>query len=826
MKQVLILLLPCILLGWAAPQAHAYVEIAMPLSSVIQQSVVIATVQITKVDKAKKIIVYRKIKDLKGKHPQDEIRHVLEGELKPGEIKAILDWAEVGKIAVFFHNGSASEMCIDMNWYQAYPRGDYWGMSHGEPFLLRSYAGKADRLPALITTLLAGNEALVPCMEDNKELIAKRTARIMRMKNSMKNLDWNIKRDFVGWGADDIRRIEGVPGFSHLAPLGNFGGTVLGIYPCDFNLDGKQDFCILTTTKVALFQHQGDSFAEVVLPDLTTASAVCWGDYNADGYHDLALATSTGVRLFTNLQNGQFRDDSALIEDSMKCLSGVVIRDFTGDGKADILASSCFGGVALYENRLPADAVKQLTPPQLGEWWHIGPFDNTGGKGFDAVYPPEQQIDFTQTMMGKGNRKVSWTKSEFKDGQINNLAIFNDPNLNNDATVYVAREITCVGIAEIPLSLGSDDGLAVFVNGKRVLAENTNRACLPDQNQLTIRLRPGKNHLLLKITQGNGDFAFYCQPGQAKLSAAGWFQDVSAAWGVGPRGLGNQTAIKQLKTIDWFENNQPQAILVNNQPKDSLMLQARKPFQQTPLPEWLQTTGQVACFSDRGKLQYSCFQQQTMRIVQADLEKKQLQPLPDKLPANALTHAHHITWGDLNGDGLADCYVGCVLAPNRLFLQQPDGTFQDESLALGVTQRTWNSQVVATTDLNQDGRPDMLLGNSGQDSVALFSQIPTTKDRTPISIHFSANRLGQISRCELVNLQTKETHRLTAIACNGQPATLVCTTVTPGKYRVQLLGDQEPFEQTFDVADQHTNVVLYQRKTAPPASLPSTTSSK
>jgi len=39
------------------------------------------------------------------------------------------------------NNGGASETCIGNYWYQIYP-GDWWSMSHGEPFLLRSYAGK------------------------------------------------------------------------------------------------------------------------------------------------------------------------------------------------------------------------------------------------------------------------------------------------------------------------------------------------------------------------------------------------------------------------------------------------------------------------------------------------------------------------------------------------------------------------------------------------------------------------------------------------------------------------------------------------------------
>ncbi len=59
-----------------------------------------------------------------------------------------MEWAEVGKTAVFFHNGGASETCIGTYWYQAYAGGEWWNLSHGEPFLLRSFAGNAEKLAA------------------------------------------------------------------------------------------------------------------------------------------------------------------------------------------------------------------------------------------------------------------------------------------------------------------------------------------------------------------------------------------------------------------------------------------------------------------------------------------------------------------------------------------------------------------------------------------------------------------------------------------------------------------------------------------------------
>src|SRR5690349_18232783 len=47
-------------------------------------------------------------------------------------------------------------------------------------------------------------------------------------------------------------------------------------------------------------------------------------------------------------------------------------------------------------------------PTLEGPWHYIGPFDNADGEGFDAVYPPEREIDLKRTYTGKGGASVAW----------------------------------------------------------------------------------------------------------------------------------------------------------------------------------------------------------------------------------------------------------------------------------------------------------------------------------------------------------------------------------------------------------------------------------
>src|SRR5260370_32441490 len=135
-------------------------------------------------------------------------------------------------------------------------------MSQGEPFLLRSFSGQVDKLAAAVTDIVAGKEVVVSCMVDgNKDDLHLRRARIHRLRASLKLQDWNPKRDFVGWGGEDFRRITGMPGFTHYSALGRVDPEAQAISSLDFNGDGKPDLCLVGAGKISLLQNTGESLS-------------------------------------------------------------------------------------------------------------------------------------------------------------------------------------------------------------------------------------------------------------------------------------------------------------------------------------------------------------------------------------------------------------------------------------------------------------------------------------------------------------------------------------------------------------------------------------
>lgn len=335
-----------------APAAMAYVEVPYALGRLVQEATNIMVLKVEKVDREKNLIIYRKVKDIKGTHPTDVVKHNIgRAGFNPREWQFVMEAAQVGAPAIFLHNGGASETYIQGYWYQAYP-GDWWAMSHGEPYLLRSYAGKVDKLATAIQLMLAGQEVVVPCMVDgDKMALQLKQAKIQRMKASLKLQDYNAKRDFVGWGSEDFRQIAGMPAFSQYTGIARTDPEAGGVAPADFDGDGKIDLCVYGAGKVAVLKNAGASLDEASIPYAGGARAASWGDWNGDSKPDLLLATPTGPMLLTNKGDGTFIDDSArLPKEGYYALTTAAWIDADGDKKSDILFANGFLGLRLYRN--------------------------------------------------------------------------------------------------------------------------------------------------------------------------------------------------------------------------------------------------------------------------------------------------------------------------------------------------------------------------------------------------------------------------------------------------------------------------------------------
>jgi hypothetical protein len=136
----------------------------------------------------------------------------------------------------------------------------------------------------------------------------------------------------------------------------------------------------------------------------------------------------------------------------------------------------------------------------ITSWQLIGPFENRNGVGFDAVYPPEKQVDFSAHYPGK-LPEVSWlayTSTDRKGIVDLNQALGKDMGCAG----YAAAEFYGSRKQEVDMRWGSANASKLWVNGKLIAQHQVyHTGAMIDQYQSRVTLQPGRNLILLKICQ-------------------------------------------------------------------------------------------------------------------------------------------------------------------------------------------------------------------------------------------------------------------------------------------------------------------------------------
>jgi HEAT repeat protein len=134
-------------------------------------------------------------------------------------------------------------------------------------------------------------------------------------------------------------------------------------------------------------------------------------------------------------------------------------------------------------------------------WQVSGPYtkEETDGPGlFDVAFAPEQpgtQAVVWQVMPAGTNKDTPYLMEMDK--------LFG----GDDRAAYLRTKVWSDKEQQAQLEIGSDDGIKVWLNGKVVHANNTTRGVNPGEDKAKVTLQQGWNQLLLKITQGGGEWS-------------------------------------------------------------------------------------------------------------------------------------------------------------------------------------------------------------------------------------------------------------------------------------------------------------------------------
>jgi hypothetical protein len=140
----------------------------------------------------------------------------------------------------------------------------------------------------------------------------------------------------------------------------------------------------------------------------------------------------------------------------------------------------------------------------LAHWHLIGPFDNTAGEGFAAVYPPETEIRLDATYQGKGVEarwKPFMTADDYGMVDINKAYPGPDDGLK-EVVAYAFTPFEAMEARDAEIRLGCKNAWKVWHNDTLVFARDEyHRGMRIDQYRLPIKLKAGRNTILVKLCQ-------------------------------------------------------------------------------------------------------------------------------------------------------------------------------------------------------------------------------------------------------------------------------------------------------------------------------------
>ncbi|HEV3259717.1 MAG TPA: hypothetical protein VG013_22810 [Gemmataceae bacterium] len=172
---------------------------------------------------------------------------------------------------------------------------------------------------------------------------------------------------------------------------------------------------------------------------------------------------------------------------------------------------------------LPLNGITfRTTPPGavakkfVRNWQLLGPFPNPDNRGHNAPYPPEKEkLDFGKEYDGIRG-KMRWTLHHSSADYINLSQLYAH---RAPGVAYAVCWVRSDRQKPVLLSIGSNDGIKIWVNRKVAFSHQIGRAAKPGQDKARTDLAAGWNELLVKVDNIANDWGFYLElldPGTGK----------------------------------------------------------------------------------------------------------------------------------------------------------------------------------------------------------------------------------------------------------------------------------------------------------------------
>jgi hypothetical protein len=147
-----------------------------------------------------------------------------------------------------------------------------------------------------------------------------------------------------------------------------------------------------------------------------------------------------------------------------------------------------------------ADAALDQLPMSSSGWYSAGPFMADRDALFATEFGPEKAASIDRGLEFDGKK---WSfGQDYLDAKLNALPV--GPNV-----IYVAKNVFAPSARKLEVSIGSDDGVRVFVDGAEVHSNKIDRALAVDQDKATIEFPRGRHTVVFKVVNTGGPGGFY-----------------------------------------------------------------------------------------------------------------------------------------------------------------------------------------------------------------------------------------------------------------------------------------------------------------------------
>jgi hypothetical protein len=157
-------------------------------------------------------------------------------------------------------------------------------------------------------------------------------------------------------------------------------------------------------------------------------------------------------------------------------------------------------------------AVKDQAPPRRTEarpvppsgWQIVGPLPTINAR---IPFDPAGAVDFGAPVKGPDGKTYAW-KAASIEGDEGRVDLGRAFNKNDNQTAFAVAEVVSPTRRKAQLSMGSDDTLTVWLNGKSVFEVGGSRSFQAGQEKVEVELNQGVNRLAVRCGNGNGEWMF------------------------------------------------------------------------------------------------------------------------------------------------------------------------------------------------------------------------------------------------------------------------------------------------------------------------------